>query len=440
MRKVVFAVCAVVMLLTSCTSSGGMVENMLSPPKLLSEQAQIIAALQDDVSKNISLVYPKNGSYRSAFVMFDLDGDGVEEAIAFYRVNAVNNIEGNVTLKDNVRINVLGKRDGAWRSLCDVQGDGTDIESINFAYLNGRNVKELMIGFTAGAESENTFVCYSFASAYLDSYFKTEYMSYSVLDYGENLCNKLVVLRESAAGQNKEMQIIGFVFDAISDTMTVPLYGETETYLQIKARVRPDFSAYIYIDEKSGDGYTTEVIRIQGGKIENLFYSKGNDAKNQLFYKSEPILCTDVNNDGYMDVATMSPIPLADGGENVSLVQWKTIAGKSAEDCMLNYYNVNYGFSFNIKAEWIGNIAAKESEKKDEISFYYRNGWTMELLVKIAVCPRRSPLQSEDFYAYEKAAENNVYSYYVHLPSPGGLNSSVYIKEWEIDQLIILRE
>ena len=92
MKKQFFSLCSVLLafFLSGC-SIGVNVDNMLTPPKLSGQQEQIYQALKDTTGSAISLKYPKSGSYLSAFIVSDIDGDGLDEAIVFYEKNGVAN-------------------------------------------------------------------------------------------------------------------------------------------------------------------------------------------------------------------------------------------------------------------------------------------------------------------------------------------------------------
>jgi len=77
-------------LLTGCTF-GASIDALMTPPKLSVEQEQIYNALTDAAGTSISLKYPKSGKYLSAFIVEDIDGDGVHE-IYFHGV--IYNLKG----------------------------------------------------------------------------------------------------------------------------------------------------------------------------------------------------------------------------------------------------------------------------------------------------------------------------------------------------------
>ena len=90
-KCIVAVLLAVVLCMFSgCTSLGTDIALQLRPPKAMGEQGAAEEALSAYVSANMkredyTLKYPRGGAYRSAFLMEDLDGDGVNEAIAFLK-------------------------------------------------------------------------------------------------------------------------------------------------------------------------------------------------------------------------------------------------------------------------------------------------------------------------------------------------------------------
>ena len=89
-RVLALCLCGMTLLLSGCAVLSGGVETQLCPPEISKEQAAIRAALESYLEQNngeravYTLRFPHSGAYRTAYVMQDIDGDGVEEAFVFY--------------------------------------------------------------------------------------------------------------------------------------------------------------------------------------------------------------------------------------------------------------------------------------------------------------------------------------------------------------------
>ena len=118
------AFCLLCCLLFSGCTPGATVDSLLKPPSLSEEQQQIYLALQDAVGSGITLQYPRAGANLSAFTVVDLDGDGEDEALVFYKKTNLAAVE------NGLRLSVLDQVKGKWMSVCDRPADGTEVERI----------------------------------------------------------------------------------------------------------------------------------------------------------------------------------------------------------------------------------------------------------------------------------------------------------------------
>ena len=78
----IFTLLISLMEMPSCSFTGLSAQNLMSPPKANADQQSIYRLLQGS-GTDVTFIYPKNGEYRSAIIMRDFTGDGVEDAIGF---------------------------------------------------------------------------------------------------------------------------------------------------------------------------------------------------------------------------------------------------------------------------------------------------------------------------------------------------------------------
>lgn len=102
------AVLCLVTMLCGC-SAGFFSGDLLTSPRLTDEQTEIYNALTASAGR-VDLRYPHTGSYRSAFVIRNIDGEPTDEAIVFYEQNktdAAKEPAQNDTAVGNLRISFL---------------------------------------------------------------------------------------------------------------------------------------------------------------------------------------------------------------------------------------------------------------------------------------------------------------------------------------------
>lgn len=79
------------LLLSGCSYQILTPDQLMRPPRYYGENAGLQEAFAE-AAPNAMLKAPYEGDYHSAFILTDLDSDGVEEALAFY----VNNMDKNI--------------------------------------------------------------------------------------------------------------------------------------------------------------------------------------------------------------------------------------------------------------------------------------------------------------------------------------------------------
>ena len=150
-----------------CSFSGLDAQNLMFPPRASLDQQGIYELLQGD-QQELTLVYPKRGDHRSAIIMHDWSGDGVEDAVGF------------VALDRGVEVHFLEKSQGDWRAAASFGNTATQVDLVCFGDLNGDGVEDVIIGWgsTTGTTGRTASV-----SAYL--YQEGNVTEYSLGTYGE---------------------------------------------------------------------------------------------------------------------------------------------------------------------------------------------------------------------------------------------------------------
>ena len=231
------ALSAAPVLLTGCTF-GSSIDNLMAPPKLSAQQEQIYGALTEATGQNISLKYPKSGKYLSAFIVEDIDGDGVDEAVVFYERNGLGVDE--ITL----RINVLDQDDGNWRSVCDTAAAGAEIEKVMISKLGDNERVNLIIGSSLINRSEKNVTVYNYDQTegnIAPTFFSESYSFMDVTDLDGDEKNEFLLLTGSANGAPAGAEVyqldeegkaveMSFSEKHLNDKMMIGLTGEGKIF------------------------------------------------------------------------------------------------------------------------------------------------------------------------------------------------------------------
>ena len=138
-RKYVLPVLSVLLIfgLCSCSARIATVDELMRPPRLSGENSGIQEAFERATqNKSVQIKTPTSGAYRSAYVLYDFDADGTQEAITFYR-----DTEDETT----AYMHVLDFNGTRWESVADIKGKGSEVYQIDFCDMNGDGRQEIVV-------------------------------------------------------------------------------------------------------------------------------------------------------------------------------------------------------------------------------------------------------------------------------------------------------
>lgn len=147
-------------LLCGCNIADLSFEESLRPPRTMGDEAEIEKLISKTAGSNYTLKYPKSGSYRSAIIMNDLNGDGVDEAIAFFKG------------KDEtagVHMLLMYNQDGEWKTSGDYVTETTDVDCVDFADIDENDGLEIIVGYTTYTPNVNFLACYTYSNGVTDT-------------------------------------------------------------------------------------------------------------------------------------------------------------------------------------------------------------------------------------------------------------------------------
>ena len=301
------AVCLSCLTMTGCSALNFSVEGLINAPKLTSEQSEIHQALIESVGSNITLKYPKNGEYRSAYVIANIDDEPTDEAMVFYEYTS------NGSEEDGLRVNILDKdEDGKWYSVKELAGAGTDIDQVIISPMGSNNQTDVFVGYQNLTNDEKTMEIYS----YTDGDFKRVALdTYSVLeplDINNDGYIELITIQRSTNNDTGAVTAKASMLNMKNNEITrgenVDMCDNVTSYVSSKTGMLDSGRRAIFIDGLTADGkLQTEII-----------YYRYSGLQNPMQLRSEKLLplCTrpagyyseDMDGDGDVEIPSTSPM------------------------------------------------------------------------------------------------------------------------------------
>lgn len=347
--------------LTGCTFSTS-IETLLTPPKLTKQQQQIYNALTNSVGNSITLQYPKTGENLSSFIISDLDDDGEDEAIVFYKKNSAAG-------EDELRINVLDIKNGKWSSVFDAAADGTEVEKIDIKKLGESNTTYISIGYSFVSGTGKSLVIYKYKDLMLNTTFRTPYNYYSTDDYDKDGKNELFVI-QNITNTEETSKAVYYEFDRAGLAPHPVERNLSELASDVKNVLfgsLSDGSTSVYIDEVVGSStIQTEVLHISNKQME-LSERDLTQTQRQQEYAS-----VDIDGDGQIEVPVkgeLFPGYTDSDTDAVYKTVWLKDDGDAFSEKYVGYYNISGGLAFVLPSTWKNSVTCIFDSVKEEYVF-----------------------------------------------------------------------
>lgn len=434
-----------VCLLSGCdTFLFSSVDNLMRPPKIAGENnSKLIEAFESTVGKSYVLKYPVAGEYQSPCIMYDLDSDGVDEAIIFY------SLENEST---TVRLAFLDYSADKWQIVSDLKGLGNNVDQVSFEHVKNDNSVQVVITWNFfDTKTASILSIYNIGFTEdktinsVQLIFNEPYSAMKIFDVDGSGSKEIFLI--SSVTSDTTVKKIGTLYAMRSDgsfasVSSVTMDSTVSGYSSIKLEPASENKPYrIFVDAIKGDiSMSTEII-YWDSKINGL-YSPLLDTDAQSVtstIRSSRIESRDINGDGLIE--TPLQIPLAGSyttsnsfkteissesnsvtlsnisTASVFLTKWCTFSADN-KFVPVAYSAINSSdyYILNFKTEWLDKITI-ENDVENRIWTFYKFDKSQgvgDKLFSIATDP--SADWSEDKYNDDvKIAENHNLVYTVRI-------------------------
>lgn len=380
MRTAAAVVSAALLVLSlgGCALSALSAENVMEPPQAYGDGARIQAALEDMLGPQITLRYPRSGEHRSAVVRADVDNDGQEEAIVFFR-QATESSGAHMVLMD------LGE-DNQWVAAGEFSGAEGEIDRIVFGDINGDGALDIITGWSAYS-NYGTFHVHTCRNGMLSQ------VTVATGEYGDSGVKALSSYAELAVGD--------FDGDGVDELLTVTIPGDENSgearllkwsspnfpgatgiiHSVGSVPLRPGVSSYIgstsgwfsedcyglAADSLRTDGsYSSEIILWDAAQ--GILFTP--ESETDLFARTLSTETTDLDGDGRLDIPGDALLPDCGSplAKKLYLTDWYHYEDNGFVPSMSTVIRIDEGYYFILPHEWQGLFTAQPGS--DTLDFY----------------------------------------------------------------------
>lgn len=308
---------------------------------------------------------PVSGSNIQPVQMMDLDGDGREEALAFFRQS-----DGEKPLK----IYIFAADGDSYRQVAVIEGSGLAIYSVAYSDMNGDGKMEIIVGWRVSMELQALTV-YTLEKDGIRELARSDYVKYAVADLDGDGQRELTVLRadETGAGTADCYLWKNGILTLGSSIRVSMTMAELSQQGRITVGVlRSSTPALFVTGVADSTRAITDVLALRGGELTNLVLSAitGVSGEVSRFCSVYPM---DINGDGVTEVPRTVTLQGEDADHAVSQrVDWISYdASGTASRVLSTYHDVADGWYLQLPEGWPERVWVGRSTSPDEIGITF---------------------------------------------------------------------
>ena len=329
-------------------------------------------------SQNASYAAPVSGVNQQSVQLADLDGDGLEEAIAFLKT------AGDKPLKTCI----FSRADGDYRLMDVIEGDGTSFASVEYAQLTDRPGAELVIGRQLSTDVLQSLSAYSYADGHVAELMSANYSQYRTVDLDGDGQKDIFILRFDTEQPHGIAELYRW--------KDGQLEREPEAYLTdgasavkriLTGSLTAEAQAVFVSSAYEENALVTDVFAFQDGTFRNLTAREAESTVSTV--RSYYVYASDIDGDGLIELPQILPLPAAEGSEeNDSAISWYNLDldGHSLPK-LTTYHSFSGGWFLKLPDTWQNQFCITRGTETDGVRgcefSQWKNGRRADLIFTI---------------------------------------------------------
>ena len=328
------------------------VQEMYRFPKRPQEYTLLQSTIQQAMV-GLEFASPITGENQQTIQTADLDGDGREEYLVFARENAERPLKVLVFHET---------QDGQYYLLEMLNLNGAAFERVEYADMDGRPGKELVIGRRLSNQMMRVVAVYTFADGQSSQLINTIYSKFLATDLDEDGITELLVIREGDTDVSAGSSVVYTLGDgSLERSREIRLSQRVEQIKRVKVSRLQSGEPAVYVSSTINDSaIVTDVLMVKNGEFLNL-NSTGKLAYSVKALRNYYLYLTDIDEDGIMELPSLMDMrsvnPDDGNSEPQQLVYWYSIDSQGSQTPkMFTFHNMEGGWYLQM------NLTSDEAE------------------------------------------------------------------------------
>lgn len=343
---------ALLLALGGCSFYSG--DDLLLAP----QPTQNFVALQSQLRKILDggalYAVPQSGRNRSTVQLVDLDSDGTDEAVAFFRDSST---------ASTFTAYVFKKLEDDYVLVDSVGGHGLSVQAVEYPNLRTTGEKGILIawGLEDGQTSALT-LCDFGTDGSIGMLINTDYTNYRLSDLtGDGTDDLLIISSDTTRGRSAVLY--EYQDGNLAELGRAPVSQEAVSIVRLTAGWLENGIPAVFAEARpdSGTGLMTDIFVYDGGHLRNITQNTESGASGSS-YRAMSVYAADIDGDHVTEVPhTVLMEGFGDPNEPdaLYLLDWYAYAADGTSTLKrTTYHNVAEEWSFRFPDEWRSRVTA----------------------------------------------------------------------------------
>lgn len=341
----------IVCLLGGC--SGMSIDELYCLPQASEDYYDLQEALSQVLGDGLSYDAPASGARREPVQLVDLDHDGTDEAVVFFRDGQ----DGTVAAY------IFARKDSAYELADTIPCSGSAVGSVEYADLDGSGSLELLITCQVSEAVTQALQVSRYRQGTAESLLTAPCGRYVLTDLNGDGAKEILCITDSGAETAATAAYYTYSDEQMKAGQELRLSENYSDILNISQGTLEDGTAAVLLTGKSGEQLRTDVL-VQNETSELTAVDCGSlEASAQL--QGGTLYPEDMDGDGNLEIPQAQELPEYEAGSGIQwTVAWYglTAKGKTYLKCT-TYHCFDEGWYLELPEHWENAISVREKSE-----------------------------------------------------------------------------
>lgn len=338
---------AILISLSGCSMAE--IDGLYSLPQPPEGYLQLQELIDAEIAAGSEYSAPTAGSLRQSVQLTDLDGDGTNEAIAFFR-----------NKDSQPEICIYQKTDGDYALAATITGDGIAAGRVEYADLDNDSISEILISWEINSEMR-LLKAYSVNNWTTAVLLTESCVDFQVGDMNGDKKPEIMALNLELSGGHVDMFWLDRYKDVIKKSASLSASIKTVDRFRVADIANGIPAVFVEgpFEDNEKSFLLTDIIIFSDGELKNITAnsSTGDSAAKREY----PVYCTDIDGNGSLDVpfADKMKSPPSGAAEHF-IFDWYTYSSDGSRVLSASTYHCyTDGWYFVLPDEWRENLSVR---------------------------------------------------------------------------------